>query len=536
MERPIRTRTNDAAAARGVFLMLGRLPPCLRAGVLAILVALVACPAHAQEPRFTVRGFQVEGELPIPQERAQAVLAPYAGPAVGIEQLQSAASALETELTARGYPFYRVILPPQDMEGTVRLLVLPFRLGNVNVEGNTYFSTENVRRSLPALKAGGSPNVAEIGRNRAAANEHPSKEIEITFRQSDLPDAVDAGVKVQDQPPLSFFIGLNNTGERRTGTWRATLGVQHSNLWDRDHSVTATYTTAPEKTQDVKQYGLYYRVPFYRVSGALTAFYARSDVDSGTIANAFEVSGRGQFAGLHWRQHLTPAGAYSHSVEAGFDDRFFDNNVVFGSTQLGVDVRSRPVSLTYLARFDRAESSLAGSIQYAHNLPGGSDNNDAAYSGNRAGATRDWQAVRYSLDGQWRFAPWLLALRVRGQYAGEPLIPGEQFGIGGATSLRGLREREVTGESGLTVTAEGLLPLPWEGLSTIAFVDAGEVRVKDAVAGQPARQGASSIGLGLRWTVARRLLLAIDAAQVLDGTTASERGDRRIHASLVYRF
>ncbi len=484
-----------------------------------------------------MQGFNIEGELPIPRERAQAIVAPYAGPAIGIEQLQAAASALETELTARGFPFYRVILPPQSLEGTVQLRVLPFRLGNVAVSGNQHFSTENVLASLPAMKKGESPNIAAIGRNRSAANEHPSKQLDITFRQSDLPDSVDADVKVTDEPPLSFFVGLNNTGERRSGTWRATAGVQHSNLWNLDHSLTATYTTAPEKTSDVKQYGLYYRMPFYSVSGALTLFYAYSDVNSGTVANVFEVSGRGRFSGLHWRQHLVPQGAYSHSIEAGLDDRFFDNNVVFGGTQIGVDVRSRPASLTYLGRFDLTDAVLAGSVQYAHNLSGGSDNNDAAYSGNRAGADRDWKALRYSLDGQWRFDPWSLAMRVRGQYANEPLIPGEQFGLGGANSIRGLRERETTGETGLAVTAEGLLPLPWEGVSAIVFVDAGEVRVHDAaLTGQPGRIGAASAGLGLRWSIARRFYLAIDGAQVIDGTAASEAGDRRVHVTLVYRF
>jgi hemolysin activation/secretion protein len=500
------------------------------------LVFSSATPAAEPGPRFSVRTFQIEGDLPIPRERALAVLAPYAGESVTLENLQSATSALEAELRSRGYSFYRVVLPPQSLEGVATIRVLPFRLANVTVTGNQHFSKDNILASLPALRKGESPNVGDVGRNRAAANEHPAKEHDITFRQSDVADSVDAEVKVRDERPLSLFVGLNNTGERRTGSYRATAGVQHSNLWDLDHSVTATYTTSPEKTQDVKQYGLYYRVPFYSVSGALTAFYAHSDVNSGTVANAFEVSGRGQFWGLHWRQHLTPLGAYSHSLEAGIDERFFDNNVVFGGTQLGVDVRSRPVNVTYLARYDRADSSISGSVQYARNLRGGADNNDAAYSANRAGATRDWQAIRYSLDGQWRISPGALALRVRGQYADEPLIPGEQFGIGGAGSVRGLREREVTGENGISMSFEGLLPLPWEGLNAIVFVDGGEVRVKDALPGQRGRQDAWSVGVGLRWTIARSFQVALDAAHVLDGTSATGSGDERLHFSLIYRF
>src|SRR5688500_13436384 len=146
-----RTIMGGAAATRGVFFDCLRRLRHLWTGLL-FLAALGAGHAHAADARFAVQGFAIEGELPIAQERALAVVTPFAGPAVGIEQLQAAASALETELAARGFPFYRVILPPQSLEGTVTLRVLPFRLGNINVSGNTHFSTENVLRSLPAMK------------------------------------------------------------------------------------------------------------------------------------------------------------------------------------------------------------------------------------------------------------------------------------------------------------------------------------------------------------------------------------------------
>ncbi|HEX2828323.1 MAG TPA: ShlB/FhaC/HecB family hemolysin secretion/activation protein [Burkholderiales bacterium] len=510
----------------------------LRGAVSAALLALaLACPAHAQDgPRFAVRSFDIEGELPIPRERALAIVAPYTGDAVDLDRLQEAVKALEGELAARGFPFYRVVLPPQSLDGVAVIRVLPFRLANVNVTGNQYFSRENVLASLPALKANSSPNIAEVGRNRSAANEHPSKTVEVTFRQSETPDSVDADVAVTDLPPQSFFLGLNNTGEPRTGHWRASVGYQHSNLWNRDHSLTASYTTSPDHFSDVKQYGFYYRIPFYSVSGALTLFYAFSDVNSGTVAGAFQVSGRGRFSGVHWRQHLTPFGAYSHALEAGIDDRFFDNSVDFSGQQIGVDVRSRPATLQYNARYDTANSIVAGNVQYVRNLGGGKDNNDTAYIGNRAGASPDWDALRYGGDLNLRVSTVLLSARLRGQISNEPLIPGEQFGMGGALSLRGLREREVVGDSGITGTVEALVPLPLTGFSALAFVDGGEVRSREIAAGTPSHQAAFSAGVGIRWNLPRRMSLGIDAAHVLDGTTTTSSGDRRVHASVVIRF
>ncbi len=507
--------------------------------VLCVLAWGLAAAAQAQpvdEPQFEISGYEIEGDLPIPRERAQAVLAPYTGRATTLSQLKDAAKALETALSASGFPFYRVILPAQAAESVVKLRVLTFRLGNVSVQNNRYFSTGNVLRSLPALRPEEPTNVSELARNRAVVNEHPSKSVEVNFVQSDKVDAVDAQVQVQDEKPARIFVGLNNLGSRETGKYRATIGLQHANLWDRDHSMTATYTTSPDHIEDVKQYGLYYRVPFYAVGGALTVFFAHSDVNSGVIANAFEVSGRGTFGGIHWRQHLVPIGAYAHGLEVGIDDRLFENDVVFGGAQIGVNVRSRPVLIGYQGRFEQVTWSIGGGIQYAHNIGGSGNMGPAAYEANRAGATRDWDVVRASMDAQWRTQPITFVARVRAQYTDDNLIPGEQFGLGGASSVRGLREREVSGDNGVVGSIEAVLPLPWNGFGVAAFVDGGYISLNNQVPGQPGHQQASSIGIGLRWVIARRLAASIDVAQVLDGTTVTNNGMRRAHASFLYYF
>ena len=81
-----------------------------------------------------------------------------------------------------------------------------------------------------------------------------------------------------------------------------------------------------------------------------------------------------------------------------------------------------------------------------------------------------------------------------------------------------------------------MLPLPWEGVNAIAFVDAGELRVKDPTPGQHGRIGLASFGLGLRWSIARRFYLSLDVAQVIDGAIITQAGERRGHLNLVYKF
>lgn len=506
--------------------------------LVALATLLFASLVHAQtaeSPRFAVHGFTIEGELPIPADAAQRVLAAHTGNAVGLDELRAAAKALEALLSERGYAFYRVTLPPQTIEATVRLLVLPFKLAQVTVEGNQHFSTENILAGLPTLKPGESPNVAAVARNRAHVNEHPSKQVEVTFRQSRAPDAVDADVRVQDSQPARVYVSAQNTGDQPTGRWRTSVGIQHGNLFGRDHQLSASYTTSPDHLHDVQQYGAFYTVPFYTAGGSLTGFATRSKVDSGTIAGAFNVSGRGEFLGMRWRQHLDPQGAYSHAIEAGVEDRFFDNSVLFGPSQIGVDVRTRPLTLGYQGRWDGVGAVLRGTLDHARNLGGGSDNDDSAYAANRAGATTHWSAWRYSLEGSTLAGGWTLTARLRGQHSGDALVPGEQFALGGAGWVRGLAEREGTGDKGHVINFEALTPPLAEGLRLLLFADAGATR-NNLAGALPARQGAASAGLGVRYQWRSSLSVSMDLASVLNGAGNTSSHSHKLHVALAYRF
>jgi hemolysin activation/secretion protein len=511
----------------------------MRRTTCALLLASAVGGALAQASAgsgLPVTGFRVQGENPLSEAATQAALRPFSGENVSIDRLQEAAAALEAKLKEEGYAFLRVVLPPQEARGEIVLRVLAFRLGAVTVSGNKHFDNANALASLPALRRGASPNLREVARDQALANEHPAKQISVTMTQGKALDTVDAEVKVEDNDPLQYFATLNNTGTAATGKWRLGAGVQHSNLWGRDHAVTATYTTSPGHTSDVKQYGVYYRAPFYALHGALSAYYTRSDTNSGTVAQFFQVSGRGEFAGLRWTQRLLPLGAYSHAAEIGVEDRFFENNVAFAGVPIGINVRSRPLLAHYEGRLDGADSGVRVAVDFAQNIRGGGSNDAAAYSGNRAGATPDWQAWRFALEGSKLLGGWVASARLRGQASRDALIPGEQFALGGASWVRGLPEREATGDTGYVANLELTTPELLEGLRGAAFADWGVARLRDASAGESARQGASSIGGGLRWRAGKNASVVLDWAHVFNGAGATPAGRNFGHLSVVIRF
>jgi outer membrane protein assembly factor BamA len=56
------------------------------------------------------------------------------------------------------------------------------------------------------------------------------------------------------------------------------------------------------------------------------------------------------------------------------------------------------------------------------------------------------------------YKEWRFGVRANGQWANQPLINNEQFGVGGLSSVRGYREGEVFGDTGWTITAEQKTP------------------------------------------------------------------------------
>jgi len=498
-----------------------------------------------------IKRFVVEGDAnPLSQQETDAILARHLGTHKSLDTIEAAARALEDAMREQGYSFHRVIVPAQrPAAGELRLRVLRFNIAQLTVSGNQHFSSENILRALPELQAGQSPDVRELSRQLALANEHPAKRLSIQIKESQKRDHLDAEVKVRDVPAMQTFVGLSghtrdhdNTINRNTGYTRLTVGHQQSNLFDRDHAATVAYTTSPDHLDDVKQIGAFYWLPLYGYHTTLNAYWTYSDVDTGTVGvggQNFDVSGRGEFWGLRGTYALPKLGLVSQNVSLALDDRYFKSDVGFQGIALPSSVvGSRPLSLRYAVQHAQAEGSIGAQVEYVHNLRGARADDDLAYSTARVGADPNWNAWRYGIDASYSFSGgWNLSGRFRGQYADEALIPGEQFGVGGTSSVRGLRDRETTGDRGHSFTAELQTPELYAGIVPFVFFDYGSVKHVVPVVGVDSSNSASSVGVGLKWNWQRKLEVSAALANVVDGVAGgTPQGHVKLHFSAFYRF
>ena len=508
-----------------------------------LLLAFIFTPALASAGvQFEVNEFNVFGDNPLGDKKVKDILDPYTGPQDGIQNLRDAAQALEDALISAGHAFHRVTLPQQVLDkGTVLLEIRTLVVGKVSTSGNKHFSDTNLIRSLPQLREGTTPDTDALSRALAVANFNTAKRTRLTFGRGSEPDTLDARIEVRDRPPYQIYGWLNNTGSEDSTYARLGVGVQHRNLFDRDHNVTATYSNSPEDTSKVKQWGINYQIPIYHTTGMLGLFYVDSDIDTGRVADVFDVSGGGTTTGIRYTQVLNKKGDYRQRVYLDVVDKLFDNDVDFEGTNIGLDIRSRPISLNYHVEWSKEKHSGRTVVGYRQNLSGGDFNTDAAYAAARAGAEQSWSAIRLDSNWSW-YLPrlWQIDLNLAAQYTDEPLINGEQLGLGGSAGPRGLEERETSVDRGLSTRLQLWGPPSKNNIRLGWFLDHGRGDRINAQVGELDDIELTSSGLSVKWQWSGKLALKLDAGYVLSGfddvPELTQDGDGRIHASLVYRF
>ncbi len=498
-------------------------------------------------PRFPIERFDVNGNTLLTTAEIERIFAPYAGQNKDFGDIQRALESLEQAYRNRGYGAVQVLLPEQDItRGVVRLNVIEPRIGKVIVEGNQFFDEANIRRSLPGLIPGVSPNSRQLARNLQLLNEHPAKQTTVLLRSGTGENEVDATVKVTDEKPLRFLVTVDNSGTDDTGRFRTGFGVQHSNLFNRDHVLNLQYVTNPENPDKVKIFGAGYRIPFYARNSSLDFFAGYSDVDSGTLQGLFNVSGSGLILGTRYNLYFSKIGEYEHKLSLGLDYRAYKNNVTLaGVGGLVPDITVHPASVTYSGLWRRANSEYGFHAGYSRNIfPGGNDGADSDFKATRIDAKagyRIWRGGAHFtqvLPQDWQFRA-----VVNGQLSEDALIPGEQFAFGGPDSVRGFNIREVAGDSGYSGSVEIYTPelgsrFGWNDIKVraLAFYDKGTTDRNSIQPGESFGQSGASVGFGLRLAYAKRMSLRLDFAQVMDPAGAQGRNDEMLHASMAFLF
>jgi len=520
------------------------------------LVAVAQAPAVQApiEVRFDITRYIADGNTLLPQEEVESLLRPFVGRQRDFGDVQRALEALENAYRSRGYSAVQVYLPEQELaKGEITLRVIEARVRRLDIQGNKFFSNANVQASLPSLSVGTSPNSSAVANNLGIVNENPAKQTTVTLRAGDKEGEVDAVVEVTDEKPTKTFLTFDNTGTSATGYYRLGIGYQNANLNDRDSQLTMQFITSPDHLKQVGIYSLGYHLPLYKLGGSMDFVVGYSDVNAGTTettSGPLSFSGRGGVLGARFNQHLQRSSGYDHKLVWAIDQRNYRNTCALGAFgpagcgTAGATFSVTPVSLTYGGTFTGATAQTSIYLTGSTNIGGGSHGDTDALGRARFGAKSTYSVLRMgashsrSLEGDWQ-----VRARFDLQHTDEVLVGPEQFGIGGANSVRGFLERERADDRGHAGSVEIYTPelstsLGWKdwNLRLLAFYDIGRTARVNPQPGEQVHNGIASAGIGMRLGQQKSFNLRFDMANIRDPGGTRERNHWRGTFASVFTF
>lgn len=567
-----------AAGARfrgeGVSFAIRTMLMCV-AWLAACAFAQAQAPVRAatDEPRFEIKRFVFEGAKLISPEQLEVATRQFTGPNRVFGDVQRALEIVERTYSDAGWSAVQVILPEQELaRGEIRFQIVEAKIGRVVVEGNKFFDEANIRASAPSLAPGQAPNINQIARDLRVANENPAKQATVLLRSGQEEATVDAVLRVVDENPSKRSVTIDNTGNSQTGQLRVGLGYQHANAFERDQVLTLQWVMAPYRdvanqdgehknfdlwpSRKVTIFGAGFKIPLYSSGDTLDFTFGYSNVNSGTVANLFSITGAGTLFSARYTRNLNRIGDYEHRIAFSQDWRTYDNKGVRPAdgtpTQLIADITVHPFSMTYLGLYRQQESETGFAIGLTKNIAGGNDGGGTTFcqvnpiarnNGLGKCARAAYEIWRWSINHN-RALPgdWQGRVALSGQRTYDMLLSGEQFGIGGMDSVRGFLEREVSNDYGYRGTAEIYTP-DFGGrfgsglrMRALGFVDWGMVGRNHPGPGEMTAQNISSYGTGLRVSRGTNMALRLDYAIVKKAGGVQNYNDSRVHASFSYIF
>lgn len=546
----------------------------IAAAFAACSLAFAQTPAGApvdDSPRFEIRRFVFDGASLISPEDLRAATAVFTGAGRTFADVQRALETVERAYSEAGYNAVQVALPEQELErGEVRFQIVEAKIGRVLVEGNKFFDEASIRRSVPALVPGRSPNINEISRSLRVANESPAKQATVLLRSGQEEATVDAVVRVVDEKPTKYSLTVDDTGSRQTGRLRVGFGLQNANFFGYDDVLTLQYVTAPytdfvDKDGEVERFSLLpsrkvtilgagLRIPLYGRGDSIDLSAGYSNVNSGVVASLFSITGQGVVMGARYTHNLDRLGDYEHRISYALDYRSYDNKGVRlvgdpNNTQLIPDITVHPFSALYSGLWRLRNSETGFSFGFVLNLPGANDGRHANFCASRNNGIGECAEANYEI---WKWAlnhnhvlplDWQMRFGMNGQLTSDMLVSGEQFGLGGADSVRGFSEREITNDKGYRGTVEIYTPdfggrtgVAGARMRALAFVDWGGVRRLEPGPAEPHGQHIWSAGAGIRFSRGTNVALRFDYAIVGGQGGVQSNDDQRFHFSLSFVF
>jgi hemolysin activation/secretion protein len=424
----------------------------------------------------------------------------------------------------------------------------------LRVRGARWFLPSDVKALAPSVAEGPVPNLRDVVRDITALNQFPDRRVTPTIHPGAQPGTIGVDLDVEDTLPLHGSLELNNRHGPQTMPLRLLGSVRYANLWQEGHTLGVSFQLAPQSNDSPRNQAILRdKDPDARVvTGTYTARFDdprwlslsvnATYQDSTVHTSGASVKSSGHVLGAHGTFALPGSDAAFHSLTAGIEYRHYGQDIGFGDGRIALPITYWPVSLQYALSLAGDGSQTQANAGITTNVPALSSRR-TYFADRRYGATGSFFYLRGDLSRTDDLSWCQLHGKLQGQAAWEPLLPTEQFAVGGADTVRGYLDAAVAGDFGAVLSLELRSPslAAWTGRRWVKdwrllfFTDGGWAGVHQALAEQRSTFWLASAGAGLRLRL-KGFTGELDVGVPFVNEATSERFRARAHFRVASEF
>jgi hemolysin activation/secretion protein len=467
------------------------------------LPALQLQPQRLTQPSQPEPGAQVvrvqqwvlQGNQVLSSETLQALLQPFSGVDVSLQQIREAAALVQQAYDEAGW-LARVDVPPQDItHGRVTLQITEAKLGQVSMDANatSRVTNERVQAFIQAQQAAGQPlNVRRLDRGLLLADDLSGVSLVGTLQASAQPGATDVVLSAAAEPPYSVDMSLDNTNARSVGADKFSISA----TWVSPAGYGETYSAQAFKSEGSDYLRISASAPLGH--SGLRGSVSLSQLDYEIVTpdangQAQDISGRSQSAGVDLTYPLLRSRQANVYLTAALEDKRYRGQA---NGQRNSHYRIEGGHLGLVGNFF---DSWGGGAANSYSLiwrHGQVKSGQVPVSEDVAGS---FKKLNWSLSRQQAVSSQVsLFAAINGQSTGsKPLDGSENLSLGGPSAVRAYPVGEASGPQGHVVNLELRYRINSQWLIT-PFYDRG--RIDKRTADEKTAYSLEGAGVSLGWT------------------------------------
>lgn len=444
-------------------------------------------------------------------------------------------------------PLVTVHVPEQEVtQGVLQLVVIRGRLEKIESHGAKWFSNQKIAEQV-CIKRGEVIDEGQLMEDLQWINNNPFHRTEVIYTPGETHDSTVIELVTKDRFPLRVYTGADNTGLESIGTERFFAGATWGNAFGADQQLSYQYTASFD-IHKFQSHTMHWQIPLpwrhtFLVYGGYSATHPHvRDSHFSSKGESTQATGR-------YTIPLKPHHQLLHEVTVGFDFKRTNTSVFFSEFPIiGKLANIAQFMLGYSLAHDahRFKTSFEADLFYS---PGAimRDQTRNDYTSLRPGAKPTYLYSRFLLEERIRLPQdWSIRGNIRAQVSTTPLLPSEQFGLGGYDTVRGYEERSYQGDDALYASCEFRTPL-WhlffsnpkravhDQLQLLAFIDYGYGFNLRKPPGEPKTEFLVSVGPGLRYTIGQYVSVRADWGIKLH-KIPHDTSDSRFHFSAILSY